>query len=85
MSAQTESPPLTAERSARSERRDILSVIALVLCMMDEVLEGMSKPGAQLETLQQRWHRLEIRYQELMERLAQAPYEAKPEGKQSER
>jgi hypothetical protein len=67
-----------------SKRRDFLAAIALILRKMDEITEEMGKPGAQLESLQERWHRLEMQYQALMDRLSEGPCEAKIEEQRRE-
>jgi hypothetical protein len=59
------------------DRHKTLAAIAGVLHKMDELSQEMSKPGVPLESVREEWHRQEMKYQALMDQLAQLPYETK--------
>jgi hypothetical protein len=58
-----------------SKRREILTAIAVVLRRIADISEELSKPGARLDSLQEEWHRQEMKYQRLMDRLEEGPCE----------
>jgi hypothetical protein len=57
------------------DRYDALKALALVLRRMDKISEKLGKPDTLLENLQYEWKNLETKYHELMDRLAELPYE----------
>jgi hypothetical protein len=57
------------------DRYNTLKAVALVLRRMDKISEELGKPGTLLESLQYEWKNLETKYQELMDRLADLPYD----------
>jgi hypothetical protein len=57
------------------DRYDTLKAVALVLRRMDKISEELGKPGTLLGSLQYEWKNLETKYQELMDRLADLPYD----------
>jgi acyl carrier protein phosphodiesterase len=59
------------------DRYHTLKAVALVLRRMDKITEEMSKAGPLLGSLQYEWKNLETKYQELMRRLEELPYDGK--------
>jgi hypothetical protein len=57
------------------DRYDTLKAVALVLHTMDKISEELGKPGTLLGSLQNEWKNLETKYQELMDRLEDLPYD----------
>ena len=62
------------------DRYNTLKAVALVLRRMDIISEELGKPGTLLESLQYEWKNLETKYQELMDRLADLPYDGRDAG-----
>jgi hypothetical protein len=54
---------------AMSRRRETLIAIALILRRIMDISQEVGKPGSLIDSLEEEWHRLEMRYQELMDRL----------------
>jgi len=65
------------------DRYNTLKAVALVLRRMDKISEELGKPGTLLESLQYEWKNLETKYQELMDRLADLPYDGRDAGRES--
>jgi hypothetical protein len=65
------------------DRYDTLKAVALVLRRMDKISEELGKPGTLLESLHYEWKNLETKYQELMDRLADLPYDGRLAGRES--
>jgi regulator of replication initiation timing len=58
-----------------SRRREILTDVAVVLRRIADISEEMREAGPLLDSLQEEWHRLEMKYQRLMDRLEEQPCE----------
>jgi hypothetical protein len=59
------------------DRYDALKAIALILGRMDKLAEEMGKPGTSPKSLQYEWNTLQTKYQDLMRRLEELPYDGK--------
>jgi hypothetical protein len=59
------------------DRYDILKAVAVILRRMDKITEEMGKPGDLDKNLQFEWNKLQTKYQELIRRLEELPYDGK--------
>jgi hypothetical protein len=75
--------PLAPTGRPMKDRYDTLKAVAFVLRRMDKISEELGKPGSLLESLQYEWKNLETKYQELMDRLADLPYDGCVAGRDS--
>jgi hypothetical protein len=59
------------------DRYDALKAVAIILRGMDKIADEMGKPGTSPKSLQYEWNTLQTKYQELMRRLEELPFDDK--------
>jgi hypothetical protein len=59
------------------DRYDILKAVAIILRRMDKITEEIGRPGTLHKNLQYEWNKLQTKYQELMRRLEELPFDDK--------